>query len=168
MDNKTTPTQEPQPIAEATPTPTPATSASTAGFVDGVSGDDDLLINVDLNEIPDKEPFNPGEKLLTLHSVDKKESGKTPGYFYIRAGFKVENDEYQGLIFENITPPGKHMGDAGKRACKRNLINWMSVLGITEPKVSAFEGAIGNSFYAVCGEGDDYGPSIDKLGKPAI
>jgi len=131
---------------------------------------DALLVNVDLNAIPDQPPFEPGEKLLTLKTVELAPFNKNPKENFVKIGLAVEDDPYPGYIFENVIPPASHMSEAGQRFCKEKFLDWMTCLGVEKTEAGyQVKDAIGNSFYAMCGiKDDEYGkrPVVTKLLKP--
>jgi len=129
-----------------------------------VAEKDALLINMDVDLIPEEEPFEDGEKLLTVKKIEVVASKKVPNYSYIKVQLVVENDPYTGLIFDTINPPGSHMTPTGQRLSRDTYMRWMEILSIPQAPNGAWliQTAVGRSFYGICKTdiSEEYGRQI--------
>ena len=138
--------------------------------VEATEEDDAIMLNTDLDEIPDAEPFEDGEKLCTLTKVSTA-IGKESGDKFLKLEIELPEDEYAGHVFQNVIPPNPNQKDGGVY-CKQNWLEYMAILGIEHgPGGWMFRVAEGRSFYAIVkmdtkNEGFALKPQITRLLKP--
>jgi len=130
---------------------------------------DAIMLNTDLDDIPDTEPFEGGEKLITVISVKMVENeGKLP---YLTFQLDLPEDEYAGHVFQNVVPPHASQKDGGVY-CKQNWLAWMSFWGIERgPSGWMFKVAEGRSGWAIVKmskpkDGFAPKPEVTRLLKP--